>query len=42
MRVVEREEDLESLMNQAQSEAEAAFGDGGCYMEKFILGPRHI
>ena len=42
MKVVEREEDLESLMQQASSEANAAFGDPTVYMEKYLSDPRHI
>lgn len=42
MKVVEREDDLESLMQQASSEANAAFGDPTVYMEKYLSDPRHI
>ena len=42
MKVVEREEDLESLMQQASSEANSAFGDPTVYMEKYLGDPRHI
>lgn len=42
MRVVWDEEELESAWNQARKEAEAAFGNDGIYMEKFIEEPRHI
>ena len=42
MKVVEREEQLESLMAQAGSEAKAAFGDETVYMEKYLGNPRHI
>nr|AUG32645.1 acetyl-CoA carboxylase [Paulinella longichromatophora] len=42
MRLVDRSEQLESLIKAAQSEAEAAFGNSGLYMEKFIERPRHI
>ena len=42
MKVVEREEELESLMQQASSEAHAAFGDPTVYMEKYLGDPRHI
>ncbi|MGI8931588.1 MAG: acetyl-CoA carboxylase biotin carboxylase subunit [Sphingomicrobium sp.] len=42
MKVVEREEDLESLIGQASSEANAAFGDPTVYMEKYLGDPRHI
>ena len=42
MKVVEREDELESLMQQASSEANAAFGDPTVYMEKYLGDPRHI
>ncbi len=35
-------EDLESAWQQASAEAEAAFGNGKLYMEKYITGGRHI
>ncbi|MFZ4565826.1 MAG: acetyl-CoA carboxylase biotin carboxylase subunit [Prochlorococcaceae cyanobacterium] len=42
MRLVHRPDDLESLFKAAQGEAEAAFGNPGLYMEKFIDRPRHV
>src|SRR4029079_16532367 len=42
MKVVEAEEQLESLMSQAASEAPSAFGDDTVYMEKYLADPRHI
>lgn len=42
MRVVEKEEDLESQMNRAISEATSAFGDGSIFIEKYVTSPRHI
>jgi len=42
MKVVPSEEQLESLMQQAGSEAKAAFGDATVYMEKYLGDPRHI
>jgi acetyl-CoA carboxylase biotin carboxylase subunit len=42
MKVVESEDQLESLMSQASSEARAAFGDATVYMEKYLGNPRHI
>jgi acetyl-CoA carboxylase biotin carboxylase subunit len=42
MKVVPAEEQLESLMMQAASEARAAFGDDTVYMEKYLGDPRHI
>jgi acetyl-CoA carboxylase biotin carboxylase subunit len=42
MKVVTREEDLETLMSQAGTEAKAAFGDATVYIEKYLGNPRHI
>jgi acetyl-CoA carboxylase biotin carboxylase subunit len=42
MRVAEEEGTFESLFVQARNEAEAAFGDPGLYLEKFIARPRHV
>jgi acetyl-CoA carboxylase biotin carboxylase subunit len=42
MKVVPSEDQLESLMKQAGSEAKAAFGDDTVYMEKYLGNPRHI
>ncbi len=42
MRVVEAEEELESQMNRAISEATSAFGDGSVFIEKYVSSPRHI
>ncbi len=42
MRLVREETDLIRLFQAAQGEAEAAFGNGGVYLEKFIDQPRHI
>ncbi|MEB3362046.1 MAG: acetyl-CoA carboxylase biotin carboxylase subunit [Synechococcaceae cyanobacterium] len=42
MRLVNGADQLESLFRAAQGEAEAAFGNPGLYMEKFIDRPRHI
>ncbi|POS01338.1 propionyl-CoA carboxylase alpha chain [Flavobacterium croceum DSM 17960] len=42
MRVVEKEEDFESQMNRAISEATSAFGDGSVFIEKYVTKPRHI
>lgn len=42
MRFVEEESQLPKLFQAAQGEAEAAFGNPGVYMEKFIVRPRHI
>ena len=42
MRLVERSDNLEKMFKAAQGEAEAAFGNDGLYMEKFIKKPRHV
>ncbi len=42
MRLVREESELVKLFFAAQGEAEAAFGNGGVYMEKFVEKPRHI
>lgn len=42
MRFVQEEGELPRLFQAAQGEAEAAFGNPGVYMEKFIVRPRHI
>ena len=42
MKVVPSEDQLESLMSQAASEARSAFGDDTVYMEKYLDDPRHI
>jgi acetyl-CoA carboxylase biotin carboxylase subunit len=42
MKVVTSEDELESLMGQASSEAKAAFGDPTVYLEKYLGDPRHI
>ena len=42
MKVVPDEDQLESLMSQAASEARSAFGDDTVYMEKYLADPRHI
>ncbi|MEA5444011.1 acetyl-CoA carboxylase biotin carboxylase subunit [Cyanobium gracile] len=42
MRLVPAADQLDSLFRAAQGEAEAAFGNPGLYMEKFIDRPRHV
>ncbi|WP_396146486.1 acetyl-CoA carboxylase biotin carboxylase subunit [Flavobacterium sp.] len=42
MRIVEKEEDFESQMERAISEATNAFGDGSVFIEKYVTKPRHI
>ena len=42
MRVVHNDINLRSAFSSARAEAQAAFGDGTVYMEKFIVEPRHV
>ncbi len=42
IRIAQSEEELRKMAPQAQAEAKAAFGDGGLYLERAILAPRHI
>ncbi len=42
MKVVPSEDKLEEYVNQAKSEAKAAFGDDRMYLEKYLGNPRHI
>jgi acetyl-CoA carboxylase, biotin carboxylase subunit len=42
MKVVWSEEELETQMQQAGTEAKAAFGDATVYLEKYLGNPRHI
>src|SRR5690606_15071785 len=42
MKVVPSEDQLESLMAQAGSEAQASSGDATVYMEKYLGDPRHL
>ncbi len=42
MRVAANDLALKSALQQAKSEAEAAFGNGDVYLEKYIEQPRHV
>jgi len=42
MRVVHTRDDLRTGLLVAQREAEAAFGDGRLYIEKYVQEPRHV
>jgi len=42
MRLVENNEEFESQMKLAQSEARSSFGDDAVFIEKFVTKPRHI
>ena len=42
MRVVEKMQDLKDAFESAQSEAKLAFGDGSCFIERYLAKPRHV
>jgi propionyl-CoA carboxylase alpha chain len=42
MRVVERAEGFAGAFERARSEAQSAFGDGRVFIEKYLVGPRHV
>jgi acetyl-CoA carboxylase biotin carboxylase subunit len=42
IRIAHDEAEFERLLPQASAEAEAAFGDGGLYIEKVVEGARHV
>ena len=42
MRVATNEQTLRVALQQAQTEAQAAFGNAGVYLERFIDRPRHV
>lgn len=42
MRVANNDLSLKSALQQAQAEAQAAFGNGDVYLEKYISQPRHV
>lgn len=42
MRVIQKEDEFGKYFEAAKSEAEAAFGNGDLYVEKFVTQPRHI
>ncbi|MCH5202219.1 MAG: acetyl-CoA carboxylase biotin carboxylase subunit [Oscillospiraceae bacterium] len=42
IRLVEKEEDFLNAFRSASSEAAGAFGDSGCYIEKFLKPVKHI
>jgi acetyl-CoA carboxylase biotin carboxylase subunit len=42
MRVAEDEESLATALQQARNEAQAAFGNAGVYLERYVGNPRHI
>jgi acetyl-CoA carboxylase biotin carboxylase subunit len=42
MRVASNDLSLKSALQQARAEAEAAFGNGDVYLEKYVERPRHV
>jgi len=42
MRVVRAASDMDSSLDSARREAKNAFGDDAVYVEKYIVGPRHV
>jgi acetyl-CoA carboxylase biotin carboxylase subunit len=42
IRVVEKADELEAAFKRASAEAEAAFGDGGLFLERRLVRPRHV
>lgn len=42
MRLAMKESEFLTLMRQASQEAEAAFGNGAVYLERYVQNPRHI
>jgi acetyl-CoA carboxylase, biotin carboxylase subunit len=42
MKVVRTGDDLSTALSAARAEAQAAFGDGAVYLEKYLAEPRHI
>lgn len=42
MRVANNVEELKKSISQAQTEAAAAFGNAGVYLEKYVVEPRHV
>lgn len=42
MKIVHRPVDLIKLFRLARSEAESAFGNPECFMEKYLTSPRHV
>lgn len=42
MRVVQRPEELEDLLDEAQNEAERSFGDSSVFLERYVPHAKHI
>ena len=41
-RVVQRQRDLDGAIESASREAQAAFGDGRVFLERYVSNPRHV
>jgi acetyl-CoA carboxylase biotin carboxylase subunit len=42
MRVVNSDDELQSAFERATGEAEASFGNGAVFVEKYVINPKHI
>ncbi|TVT39389.1 acetyl-CoA carboxylase biotin carboxylase subunit [Hymenobacter setariae] len=42
MRIINSEDEFQKAWDDARTEAKAAFGNDGVYLEKFVVEPRHI
>ena len=42
IRIVWKEEDLETAVQTASAEAQSAFGNGKCYLEKYLTDVKHV
>ncbi len=42
MRIVDHESQFEEMLQMAQSEAQSSFGNNAVFIEKYVVGPRHI
>ena len=42
MRLVHRQDELDGEMESASREAQAAFGDGRVFLERYVANPRHV
>jgi acetyl-CoA carboxylase biotin carboxylase subunit len=42
MRIVENDEEFDEQMDRAVSEAISSFGNGACFIEKYVASPRHV
>ena len=42
IRIVRKEEDFENAVRAASAEAQSAFGNGKCYLEKYLTDVKHV